>query len=809
MTDISPESAPGGPGDEQIPDDLSTLFDGLDPAKRARLEKSARAAVRETRAGMTDATTGSGHEIPAPPAAAVAGGLVFDDEDQEDATTAPVPAPRASSEGWNWQDAFPAGTFDSAVWAHRKKVFLHGLARHAGHSHVYAWRLSKLSGLGMVAGARDSWHYYTAQEYADMVDTARRKNLNPDIIAALREERNETARTRRREPMLVGASTAVLTVIAAAVAVADVYGLLASSPAAVLLLGILSAMGLREHKRRNPDEALSQVFALPFGTGPDVPLTDSLLNKVFRLAKVFTKDDQEITLTEPIRPAEIKGVEAKFKLPDEVTFSQVMAKREAIAAALDVEVHWLDIQQDGSPSRVSFWYCTSDPFGEARTSPLVDNPERTDVWKRGILIGFNRRGLPIYLKLRHVMALLGGMSRTGKGMILRNLICGLGLDPRVNLRLVAGAKPGEHRGYAPICSTFFGRRPDRLIALLDALLREAYRREDYLEEQGRAKLGEKDLDRFPLEILIIDEYKQYASSSMRIPDWTDPEGKRTIKVADRIAEQLEELAAFAAALNITVLVSTQDPDANTIPRGYKSNSGARVATRTGGSVQTNAILKDGATGAGLRAHDIPESLKGGAIVDIDGAPGEIIRGFFIEDEEYDGAADIIAAGLALREELGRAPGQFADEVEEFLIAVTNASSMAGGPTGSGRPGPKADGTAVLEKTTVLTLMLDAFAKAGAVDRLRTGDLLPVLADMDPETYSYEALEVDEVPEGHEDHAATLKSYNRAGGKRIAEEIAKALDGTGRTLVAREWTTAPRGRGYLLADVRAAAGIAPE
>ncbi|MFD4178162.1 hypothetical protein [Streptomyces anulatus] len=804
MTDISPESTPGGPGDERAPDDISSLF--ADPDRQDLLEKMARLQVHGTRAGMADATTGSEHEIavPAPPVETVVGGLVFEDdnEDQEHDGAAPVPAPRPPSDGWSWQDAFPAGTFDSAVWAHRKKVFLHSLARHAGHTHVYAWRLSKLSGLGVMAGTRDSWHYYTAQEYADMVDTARRKNLNPDIIAALREERNETARTRRREPLLVGASTAVLTVIAAAVAVADVYGLLAASPAAVLMLGILSTLGLREHKRRNPDEELSQVFALPFGTGPDVPLTDSLLNKVLRTAKVL-KEGQQITLTEPIRPAEIKGVEAKFKLPEEVTFSQLMAKREQIAAALDVEVHWLDIQQDGSPSRVSFWYCTSDPFGEARTSPLVDTPEQTDVWKRGILIGFNRRGMPIYLKLRHVMALLGGMSRTGKGMLLRNLICGLGLDPRVNLRLVAGAKPGEHRGYAPICSTFFGRRPERLIALLDALLREAYRREDYLEEQGRAKLGEKDLDRFPLEILIIDEYKQYASSSVRIPDWSDPKGERTIKAADRIAEQLEELGAFAAALNITVLVSTQDPDANTIPRGYKSNSGARVATRTGGSVQTNAILKDGATGAGLRAHDIPESLKGGAIVDIDGAPGEIIRGFFIEDEEYDGAADIIAAGRELRESLGRAPGQFADEVEEFLIAVTGESSLAGGPTGSGRPGHKDSEADEPEEVTVLTLMLDAFAKAGDVDRLRTADLLPLLADLAPETFSYEALGVDEEADG------AKATYNRQGGKKIAEEIAKALDGTDRELTTSEWTVAPRGRGYLLADVRAAAGIAPE
>lgn len=808
MTDISPESAPGGPGDERIPDDLSSLF-ADDPERRDRLEKSARDAVRGTRAGMADATTGSEHEIPLPVPSpeTVGGGLVFDDEDRKPGAT--TPAPRPSSDGWSWQDAFPAGTFDSGVWAHRKRVFLHGLARHAGHTHVYAWRLTRLSGLGVAAGARDSWHYYTAQEYADMVDTARRKQLNPDIVAALREERTETARARRREPLLVGATTAVLTAIAAAIAVADVYGLLAASPAAVLLLGILSALGLREHRRRNPDQPLTAAFTLPDTAGAEhAPLTDDMLNKILRTAKVL-KEDQEILLVEPIRAAEINGVEARFRLPKDVTFSQLMAKKEAIANALDLEERWLDIRKDGSANRVSFWYCTADPFAQPRVSPLVEHPERTDVWKRGILIGFNRRGLPIYLKLRHVMALLGGMSRTGKGMLLRNLLCGLGLDPRVNLRLVAGAKPGEHRGYAPVCATFFGRRPERLIALLEALLAEAYRREEILEDQARAKFGERDLDQFPLEILVIDEFKQYAGSTVRIPDPNDPEN-RTVKAADRIAELLEELAAFAAALNITVAVVTQDPDANTIPRGFKSNSGARVSTRTGGPIQTNAILKEGATGAGLRAHEIPESMPGGAIVDIDGAPGELIRSFFIEDEEYDGAADIIAAGLALRTELGRAPGQFTDPIEDYLRAATGLSSSGGGPTGSGRPGPLV-GTAVRARTSVLDLMLDAFAKAGDVDRLRTADLLPLLAALDPDTFSYEALGIDEITA--DTSAADAKSataaYNRAGGRRLAEEIAKALDGTGRELVTREWTVAPRGRGYLLADVRAAAGIAPE
>lgn len=764
MTDISPEPAAGGPGDG-IPDDLSDLF--ADPAVRDRLEKEARDAVRGTRAGMADATTGTPRDLPLPLPAPEAGGLVFDDED-DDQEHGDVPAPRTPADVQRtWKDAFPEGTFDSAAWAHRKKVFLHKLAWHAGHTHVYMWRLTRLSAIGVGAGLRDGWHYYTAQEYAEMVDTARRKNMAPDMVAALREERLEYARARRREPMLIGATTGVLTAIAAAVAVAQVYGLLAASPAAMLTLGILSALGLREHRRRHPDQPLTAALAvLPASTAEHAPLTDDLLNRVLRIAKVFTKDEHAITLLEPIRPAEINGIEAKFKLPDDIQFSTLVAKKEAIAGALDIEAHWLDIRQDGSPTRVSFWYCSSDPFGQPRTSPLVDKPERTDVWSKGILIGFNRRGMPVYLKLRHVMALLGGMSRTGKGMLLRNLIVGLGLDPRVNLRLVAGAKPGEHRGYGPICSTFFGRRPDRLIDLLEGFLREAYRREEILEDQGRAKFGEADLDAFPLEILIIDEYKQYASSSMRIPDPSDDREdgpRRTIKACDRIAELLEEIAAFAAALNMTILISTQDPDANTVPRGYKSNTGARAATRTGGAVQTNAILKDGATGAGLRAHEIPESLKGGAIVDIDGAPGELIRSYFIEDEEFDGAADLIRAGLFLREELGRAPGQFPDLIEEYLLDVTGESSLAGGPTGSGRPGRPAGtpGSPVL--LNVLELILDAFEEDA--DRIQMSAVRSYLARCSPSRWGQQEDE-------------TEAAYTARVGKELAAAIEEALEGTG-------------------------------
>jgi hypothetical protein len=420
------------------------------------------------------------------------------------------------------------------------------------------------------------------------------------------------------------------------------------------------------------------------------------------------------------------------------TVATVRARIAELAAAFGVPVYQVDVidSDDGRGDQFTLWVSTADPFKQVFVSPLVDKPVRTDAFGRGILVGYNRRGEPVYLKLGHVMALLGGASRTGKGMLLRNLICGIGLDPNVNLRLVAGAKPGEHAGYAPVCATFFGRDPYRLIVLLEEILEEGKRREEILIDRKKAKASARDLEEFPLEVLIIDEYKQYAESTVRVPDPNDPNDDpekppRTMKACDRIAGLLEEIAAFVAALNITVLISTQDPDANTIPRGFKSNSIARVATRTMSPVQTNAILKDGATGAGMVAHEIPKSLKGAALVDIDGYEGELIRSCFIEDEKYDGAADIIAAGVTLRREVGRLPGQFTDPIEQYLAERTGYTSVAGGEGGFGRPS-RAD-AAGEGAVSVVSVALKVMSAAD-VDRMPTGVLLEAMAEAAPEAF---------------------------------------------------------------------------
>ncbi|MFF3625412.1 hypothetical protein [Streptomyces sp. NPDC002467] len=781
-------------GDDEQPLDLTAF---MDADELDRLAADARAAVRGTPAGYADMTTGTVSYYPqhTHPAGTLGDeGLVIEQLDQDPGAGAPapvkVPRPRTA-----WQDWVPELLISAEARLARRRAIEHAAAHHTRRSHLYLGRLFKAGWYGIRYGTGNLvGHFTAADSYADDIAKAKAAKARKigeasgnDWVRALKAEKRAEGKARRHETLPVLGAAGATSYVAALLAVAQVWGLIMAGVILLPAMAALMAYGQREHARRHSD-LTPVVHFEPATLAADAPLgKDSFESALKRMGLI--KETSEIHLVGLPRAVAISAVEMTVELPDECSLAALVAKKDKLAQAFRIRPEWLDIRDGEHSAQVVVWMASANPFGTPFVSPLVDEPVRQDAWGKGILIGFNRRGEPVYLKLAHVMVLLGGASRTGKGMLLRNLICGLGLDPRVNIRLAAGAKPGEHMGYSSVCATFFGRNPRRLVALLDALLAEAYRREDVLARQRRAKFSEKDLAEFPLELAIIDEFAQYITATELVPRPGDPE--KAMKAGDRIAEQVEELAGFAAALNITVMLTTQDPDAGTIPRKFKNNSNARVATRTRSAVQTNAILADGATGAGLRAHDIPQELRGAAIVDIDGADGELIRSCFIEDEHYDGAEPIIAAGYALRAAEGRAPGQFADQVEEWLIRATGETSAAGGPNGSGRPGRPA---AAVIAAPILDLLFGAFPEGA--DRVSMADVRKHLADYDADRWGQ--------GDGEERPA-----YEARVGKQLAAEIEEALAGTPAALESKQ-VRMPDGKrptGYLRADVEAARNAA--
>ncbi|RPK32642.1 DNA translocase FtsK [Streptomyces sp. ADI92-24] len=750
MTQATDHSAPSG----QVID----MTKRLPPESRANLEKAARAEALSSSAGVSDARTGTVR------LSAEVDGQDIVVEQLDDARRRGLRA------------LLPASLTNPDVWAHRGEVLAHAAGFHAAHSPVYAWRIVKLSSIGLWAEASTAWGYLLATDYGADIDEAKReakKNKgfadNGDV-AQLRAERRQIAKARRRENLTVLSATGFTSYLAAVVGIAEVWGLAMTFPALIPVIGVMYACGARELRRRGNDFVVFEPAALE----EDAPLTDAQINQALRIAVPSFKEDDEIQLVGLIQRADINAAQCVFKLPAHVTVSKLIEQREGIAGALQVDENWLDIKQDGHPTRCSFWIATSDPFEKVRRSPLLGQSTPLDLWNDGAPIAYNKRGETRRLTIRDIMLLIGGATRTGKGMALRNLICALALDPRINVRIVDGKPTGEHLVYAPIAATMFGRDRNRLDFLLDAYEAEIERREDLLASLGESKMTAKLLKKLSIEILIIDELATYT--------------RKSVPGAAARLSRLEFLSSVGAGLGVLLVVATQHPEVDVIPAGLRGNMTGRWAQRTADADGTNAILGKGATGRGMRAHDIPRDKRGLGWLDMDGIAEELARSFLIDEENAGEASEIIAVGWELRRAAGRLPGQWDDPIEAYLVQMTGLSSAAGGPGGRGKPGRPGQAAA---DATVLDVLLGAFEEEA--DRVPLADVRAAFAAWNADEWGQK--------DGEDD-----ATYEARFGKDLGALLDEQLDGTDTELEPKRWRVGEgqgRVRGYLLAGVEAA------
>ncbi|MEU2086550.1 hypothetical protein ABZ569_32350 [Streptomyces albus] len=696
----------------------------------------------------------------APPVPAPVEGIVVEQLSEEPAESAPRQP--------QLRQVIPATFTDPAVWQHRRRVATNAFAYHSVRTPLYAVRAGRAVAVGARVAAGDAWAKLWATEYRDGLHKARRANVSWTHHAELRAERAEIARANRRDTQTVLSATAGTSYVTVLVALAQVAGLVTASAALLPLVAWLYHVGARELRER-AEEMGTVPFQVLETIRPDehTPLTDDLINRALRTAGVL-KDDQEIRLLQPIRAAEIKGTEALFKLPDGVTISKLHAKHEEIAAALDVEEDWLDIRPAGSPSRVSFWMTDQDPFAEHRPSPLLTHEGALDAVKDGIPASFDKRGQPVPLKLDELMMLIGGASRAGKGLVLRNLVCGAALDPRVRIRIATGKKPAEHSVYAPVLATYLHKHGRRLELLLDLVEKDIEDRSRKLARKGRSTPSDEDLDEMGIELLILDEGA----------DYLDPNTPDEIKkqLAEDLTVRCDAIARAGAGVGVYLVIAIQDPKKGAIDTKLTANLLERWALRVADATAANAVLGSGSVGKGMRPQDIRRSQAPLGIRR--GAEGEILtRAYMIDQNEKQEAEKIIARAVELRRQYGTLPGVHRDPIEEKLAELTGLTSVCGGPERLGDPGPAGDSVTEPEpeRENVLDLLYAAFpitTEGEPVDRVPMATVRSYLAQRDPQMWG--------PLEGEEQSA-----YEVRVGKLLAAEIEGALEGTGARLIPRQ------------------------
>ncbi|MFJ9671368.1 hypothetical protein ACIRP5_11340 [Streptomyces sp. NPDC101221] len=428
-----------------------------------------------------------------------------------------------------------------------------------------------------------------------------------------------------------------------------------------------------------------------FNAPPPPALTVEQLEDALRAIGEIRGEEKIQILAVPQREKD-GNTTVVFDLPPRTTVAELKKKLPKLAGALGRDVSMVDVEKAGTEARTSLWLTDQDPFEDTRPSPLIKAPSQLDAFKEGVPVAWNKRGITIRLAINNQSYVIAGMTRSGKGVGASNLVVGTSFDPRINLRIVAGKNNGEWDPYAKtgVASTYFKPNPERLLALLKALLADKDRRERDLGALGKSKLVGPVIEQIGgIELLVIDELATY----------TRP-GK---PLRDEILEALIELSAVAAGAGILMVLITQYPEADVIPQALAMNCGARWAMRVENATQSNAILGGGQASAGRDASKFDPPRPGfGWLVNPFASVTDLARSFDLDEDERGEITMLLEKAAKIREKAARLAGQWDDPIEKHLLNTTGLSSAAGGPKRDGAPGRN-----VLQLTPEQRMQMDA------------------------------------------------------------------------------------------------------
>lgn len=514
----------------------------------------------------------------------------------------------------------------------------------------------------------DAWR----DDHPQMIATARQalRDAKGDVDAEAKMRAILTARRgdyRRHRLIRAGLTTAWGAPVAVGTSIAVTTGSLWID---LLVAAAYWATGAWHGRDRAPAVIDGQALDTP----PAPALTDNALTQALRdiglpdgariLSSTQNPDGTSTTVVD---------------LPPGVTVTKLQKKLEAFAAALGRDTSMVDVTKHGAAGRASIWMTDADPFETTRPSPLLGATGGLDAFKDGVPVGWNKRGQAVRLPVNNSSFVIAGMTRSGKGVGAANLCVGAAMDPRINLRLVAGKTNGEWDAYARagVAATYFKPNPARLLALLNAEIADMDRRNRILGELGKSKLTPETIMRLGgIELLVVDEVATY----------TRPGTPHR----EEILEGFIKLSAVAAGAGILLVLITQYPEADVIPQGLAMNCGTRWAMRVDNATQSNAILGGAASSAGRDASKFDPPRPGlGWLVNPFAGVTDMARSFDLDEDERGEITELMQRAAKLREAAGRLAGQWNDPIEQQLVKDTGLSSAAGGPQHNGEPGMQA------------------------------------------------------------------------------------------------------------------------
>ncbi|MEV4577066.1 FtsK/SpoIIIE domain-containing protein [Nonomuraea jabiensis] len=461
---------------------------------------------------------------------------------------------------------------------------------------------------------------------------------------ALSRQRDDRVKARLWT-LLIGAITAVLVGIFVAVA----------APTSVhwAILGVLIA------------------GAGVLGTPADQPLLDRAVvpNRVRKLTsdqvldalgslgisainQALGKNGRGITFPAPIM-RDGPGWRAEVDLPLGVTVAEVLEKRDKLASGLRRALGcvWPEPVSEEHPGRLVLWVGDQEMRKARQPAWPLAKSGQVSLFEP-VPYGNDQRGRPISILLMFANVLIGSMPRYGKTFALRVLLLACALDPLAELRLFELKGTGDLSALEKVAHHYAKGATDSAKAACVASLAEVYaeldRRAEVIDGLPRHQAPEfkvtpelaarRDLGLHPV-VVAIDECQELFAD--------DEYGEEAAKYATAIIKR-------GPALGIILILATQRPDKDSLPKAISGNAGIRICLRVMGWQENDMILGAGMHQAGVKATMFTLNDKG-----ISWAVGIAEDPLIVRSAYLDGpTSELIAErALHLRQEAGTLSGQ--------------------------------------------------------------------------------------------------------------------------------------------------------
>jgi S-DNA-T family DNA segregation ATPase FtsK/SpoIIIE len=522
----------------------------------------------------------------------------------------------------------------AARWWVRSKT--HTLTYHSLRSPLYAGRLLRSSPLGFGRAVVGTTAWVRHAELTTRLDGV----TDDKAIVALVKERSRERRVR----------WAILTAaLLGGVAGWWVTGrsvMWWDQPLAVL--AALAALGVIGRRRDQP--IVSKAVVRP----DEKPLRSEHIEDALRAVGI--KDP--VHFVAPIQ-VDGPGWRADLDLPLGVTATDVMEKRKALASGLrrPLGAVWPGPDTEAHEGRLVLWV-GRQPMNKMKAPawPLSKAGE-ADLF-RPVPFGHDQRGRLVTVTLMFANMLIGAMPRQGKTFALRVLLLACALDTRVQLRAFELKGTGDLSPFETVAHHYASGAGDDAVEDCMASIREVH---GLLDPRAKTIRGlprdvcpeskvtpelaaRRNLGLFPV-VLAVDECQVLFAH----PQWGKEAGDLCTDIIKR-----------GPALGIILLLATQRPDAESLPKGISANAALRFCLRVMGYVENDMVLGTSMYKNGIRATTFTPSDKGIGYLIGDKDDPEIVRTSYLDAPA---AERIVARAHKLREAAGTLSGYALGEQE--------------------------------------------------------------------------------------------------------------------------------------------------